>query len=348
MRHLFVPACLCLMMWSSSTGTVDIRPSDEHIAIAPIVDQTQATSDTHGSGIAPAVRGSIMPAASGNVNSTAAVPQHIDTTDIAILSPHSDDWADFEPLQLVSPPPPPPLAAKPVIPRTQEEICDTLAKAANDNNLPAHFFIRLLYQESRFKSEVVSHAGALGIAQFMPETAGDVALDNPFDPVQAISASARHLRTLVGQFGNLGLAAAAYNAGAGRIQEWLIKKTTLPKETEGYVKVVTGRPAENWKLLNAGVPDMQLPIHAPCWETANVYAWTAPPIIPLPQFSPRREAERRIAAAMERKREAERRMAALIAMKKVIRNLSIKKHRKNSVQLAARRHEARQRAAKKK
>lgn len=348
MRHLFIPACLCLVTWSSSTDTVGTRPPDEQVAIARIDDRTHVTTDTNGSGIAPAVRGSIMPAASGNVNSTATATAHVDTTDIAMLSPHSRDWANFEPLQLVSPPPPPPLAARPVIPRTQEEICDTLAKAANDNNLPAHFFIRLLYQESRFKSEVVSHAGALGIAQFMPETAGDVALDNPFDPVQAISASARHLRTLVAQFGNLGLAAAAYNAGPRRIQEWLIKKAKLPEETEGYVKVVTGRPAQNWKLLNAGVPDMQLPIHAPCWETANVYAWTAPPIIPLPQFSPRRAEERRIAAAMERKRDAERRMAALVAMKKVIMSLSVKKGRKGSVQLAARRHEARQRAAKKK
>ena len=83
--------------------------------------------------------------------------------------------------------------------------------------MPIPFFIRLLFQESGFKPDVVSRAGAQGIAQFMPETAATVGLDNPFDPMQAIAASARLLRNLVRQFGNLGLAAAAYNAGPRRI-----------------------------------------------------------------------------------------------------------------------------------
>ena len=78
----------------------------------------------------------------------------------------------------------------------------------------------------------------------MPETAADVGLDNPFDPLQAIPASARLLRNLFQQFGNLGLAAAAYNAGPKRIQDWLAKKGKLPQETQGYVKIITGRPAE--------------------------------------------------------------------------------------------------------
>ena len=92
-------------------------------------------------------------------------------------------------------------------------------RVAESNELPVPFFIRLLFQESGFKPDVVSGAGAQGIAQFMPETAATVGLDNPFDPMQAIAASARLLRNLVRQFGNLGLAAAAYNAGPRRISE---------------------------------------------------------------------------------------------------------------------------------
>src|SRR5262249_24835946 len=53
---------------------------------------------------------------------------------------------------------------KPVVYRTREEICDALIEAVRNNDLPAHFFIRLLYQESSFRPYAISSAGALGIA----------------------------------------------------------------------------------------------------------------------------------------------------------------------------------------
>ena len=138
--------------------------------------------------------------------------------------------------------------------RVWDEVCDALTKAAERNDLPVPFFIRLLFQESEFKPDMVSSAGAQGVAQFMPETAADVGLDNPFDPLQAIPASARLLRRLFHRFGNLGLAAAAYNAGPKRIEAWQTKKGTLPQETQGYVKTITGRPAEQWSVAEAGTP----------------------------------------------------------------------------------------------
>jgi hypothetical protein len=113
---------------------------------------------------------------------------------------------------------------------------------------------------------VVSSAGAQGIAQFMPETAADEGLDNPFDPLQAIPASARLLKKLFEQFGNLGLAAAAYNAGPKTNEDWLAKKGKLPEETQGYVKTVTGRPAETWRVAKAGGTALSLPPRAPCKE----------------------------------------------------------------------------------
>jgi transglycosylase-like protein with SLT domain len=171
---------------------------------------------------------------------------------------------------------------KPIVPRSRAEICDGLTDAAQSNNLPTPFFIRLLYQESGFRPGVISRAGAQGVAQFMPETAASVGLDNPFDPVQAIAASARHLRDLAQQFGNLGLAAAAYNAGPKRIQDWLAKKGKLPQETQGYVKIITGRPAENWTLAETGSPAVKLPRRAPCQEAAGLLAWDGPERIPLP------------------------------------------------------------------
>src|SRR5262249_52155255 len=127
---------------------------------------------------------------------------------------------------------PPAATAKPVVDRSRREICGTLVQSAQSNALPVPFFIRLLLHESGLRPHVASRAGAEGTAQFMPETARSVGLDNPFDPLQAIAASARLLRNLVTKFGNLGLAAAAYNAGPRRIHDWLVRKGKLPQETQ--------------------------------------------------------------------------------------------------------------------
>jgi hypothetical protein len=182
----------------------------------------------------------------------------------------------------VGEPVPLPPIRKPVVDRSREEICDTLVKAAQSNDVPAAFFIRLLFQESAFQPGLVSPAGAEGIAQFMPETAASMGLDNPFDPLPAIEASARLLRNHVQQFGNLGLAAAAYNAGPKRIQDWLAKKGKLPQETQGYVKSITGRAAEGWNAAETGSPTVKLPRQAPCQEAAGLLAWNGPEQIPLP------------------------------------------------------------------
>src|SRR5262245_65335031 len=85
----------------------------------------------------------------------------------------------------------------------------------------------------------------------MPETAADRGLDNPFDPLQAISESARLLRDLSRRFGNLGLAAAAYNAGPKRVQDWLAKRASLPRETQNYVQIITGHSPETWARSDA-------------------------------------------------------------------------------------------------
>lgn len=119
-------------------------------------------------------------------------------------------------------------------------------QAADANGIPREFLLKLLSQESGFKPTSVSRAGALGIAQFMPATAIAVGLKDPFEPISAIHASAAHLATLLKRFGNLGLAAAAYNAGPERVSAWLAGKRRLPAETRNYVRMVTGLDAESW------------------------------------------------------------------------------------------------------
>jgi hypothetical protein len=140
-------------------------------------------------------------------------------------------------------------------PLPRETVCYLIQEVAIENELPEALFARLIWQESKFKPNVVSHVGAQGIAQFMPGTAAERGLEDPFDPVQALPASASFLRDLVEQFGNFGLAAAAYNGGPGRVGRWLEGKGGLPRETRNYVIQITGRTAEHWaKNADEAVP----------------------------------------------------------------------------------------------
>ena len=138
-------------------------------------------------------------------------------------------------------------AARPLV----ETICPLMEKEAALNGLPPAFFIRLIWRESAFRPHVVSHKGAQGIAQFMPGTAKERGLEDPFDPVSAIPHSARLLADHKRQLGNLGLAAAAYNAGAERVRGWLEGRRALPAETRAYIEFVTGHPADSWKEVGS-------------------------------------------------------------------------------------------------
>jgi hypothetical protein len=163
------------------------------------------------------------------------------------LAPLSPDSAPIQPLEA-----------------SLDDLCNALLTSAQDNDLPVPFFANLLWQESRLRDDVVSPVGALGIAQFMPQTALESGLDNPFDPLQAIPASARLLRELHQQFGNLGFAAAAYNAGAHRVAEWLERRRALPLETRNYVVLVTGRSAEEWRKTPPDAAALHFVTRLPC------------------------------------------------------------------------------------
>ncbi|MCP3465828.1 transglycosylase SLT domain-containing protein [Bradyrhizobium sp. CCGUVB23] len=139
---------------------------------------------------------------------------------------------------------------------TRESICLIIEAAARDANLPLEFFARVIWQESRFQSDAVgpvtrSGERAQGIAQFMPGTASERGLLNPFNPVQALPKSAEFLNELRNQFGNLGLAAAAYNAGPRRVQEWLAGTGPMPEQTRNYVFAITGATVDAWAKAGA-------------------------------------------------------------------------------------------------
>lgn len=134
---------------------------------------------------------------------------------------------------------------------TREAMCLMIESAARANDLPLEFFARVIWQESRFQADAVgpmtrNGQRAQGIAQFMPGTANERGLLDPFNPVQALPKSAEFLSELRNQFGNLGLAAAAYNAGPRRIQDWLAGTGYMPQETRNYVSAITGSSVDDW------------------------------------------------------------------------------------------------------
>ena len=121
-----------------------------------------------------------------------------------------------------------------------------LRAAAIRWNVSAKLLAAQLYAESTFNPFAVSGAGAQGIAQFMPETARGMGLENPFDPEQAIDAQAHLMRDLLRQFGSVPLALAAYNAGPTPVRAC----GCVPPyaETRGYVARILGL------MGGAGVP----------------------------------------------------------------------------------------------
>jgi hypothetical protein len=153
--------------------------------------------------------------------------------------------------------------------QTLESICLMVEAAARASDLPLEFFARVIWQESRFQVDSVgpmTRRGqrAQGIAQFMPGTASERRLLDPFDPVQALPKSAEFLAELRVQFGNLGLAAAAYNAGPRRVQDWLAGSGSMPQETRNYVIAITGSPIEDWaKAVKGGKGSDKAPDAAP-------------------------------------------------------------------------------------
>lgn len=110
-------------------------------------------------------------------------------------------------------------------------------KAARQHNVPEELFLRLVQQESGWNPGAVSHKGALGLAQLMPQTAQLLGV-NPHDPIQNLEGGARYLSWQYRKFKSWRLALAAYNAGPEAVE----RHGGVPpyKETQNYVKVIWG------------------------------------------------------------------------------------------------------------
>ena len=173
-------------------------------------------------------------------------------------------------------------------PPTADDICRAVEEDAAENGLPVEFFARVIWQESRFNARAVSRKGAQGIAQFMPRTADWHGLADPFDPIAALSHSAAYLHELRQKFGNLGLAAAGYNAGPHRVSEWLAGKSALPGETRNYVAIITGWTADEWASpAPPQTAETTIPQGIPCTRLANLILAPKPQAQRIAAYVPR-------------------------------------------------------------
>jgi soluble lytic murein transglycosylase-like protein len=110
--------------------------------------------------------------------------------------------------------------------------------AARKHGVPEDLFLRLVRQESGWNPQALSHKGAIGLAQLMPDTARYLRVD-PHDPRQNLEGGARYLIEQYRRFGSWRLALAAYNAGP----EAVARHGDVPpyRETQGYVVAILGR-----------------------------------------------------------------------------------------------------------
>ena len=91
--------------------------------------------------------------------------------------------------------------------------------------------------ESGYRPEAISHKGAMGLMQLMPETARALSVEDPFDPYESVAAGTAYLRSLLDRFdGRIELALAGYNAGPETVQRY----GGIPpyRETRAYVERV--------------------------------------------------------------------------------------------------------------
>ena len=134
------------------------------------------------------------------------------------------DGTDLRDSRMASTEPPLPCA-------TLDEVVE---KAARENQLDSAFVHAVIRAESNGKANAISPKGAQGLMQLMPQTAVKLGVRNSFDPSENVGAGTKYLRQLLAQYHNDPIRAlAAYNAGAGRVQQY--QGVPPYRETRAYV-----------------------------------------------------------------------------------------------------------------
>jgi soluble lytic murein transglycosylase-like protein len=126
--------------------------------------------------------------------------------------------------------------------------------AAKAQKVDAKLVRAVIERESGFRPCAVSRKGAQGLMQLMPETAGELAVRDVFDPQQNIQAGTLYLKRLLEKYtGDLGRALAAFNAGPAAVDQ--VKGIPDNPETRDYVDAIL----EKLGIKRTGPPQTQMP-----------------------------------------------------------------------------------------
>ena len=120
------------------------------------------------------------------------------------------------------------------------ELDRIIYEAGEKEGIDPRFIHAVIWQESKYKVDARSHAGAQGLMQLMPATAKRFGCHDPNDPADNIAAGTKYLSWLLKRFaGNVELALAGYNAGEGSVDKY----DGVPpyNETQNYVKIISKR-----------------------------------------------------------------------------------------------------------
>jgi len=155
------------------------------------------------------------------------------------LSKTDDQYVDVETEKIVSfepdeTPLPAPVPIRQFTGPSNPDLNQIVEKAAEENQLDSDFIHALILAESQGKTTAVSPKGAQGLMQLMPDTAAQLGVKNSFDANENVAAGTKYIRELLARYNNDPVRAlAAYNAGAGRVQQY----NGVPpyRETRAYV-----------------------------------------------------------------------------------------------------------------
>lgn len=120
------------------------------------------------------------------------------------------------------------------------ELDRIILEAGEKQGVDPRFIHAVIWQESKYKVDARSHAGAQGLMQLMPATAKRFGCEHPENPEENIAAGTKYLSWLLKRFaGNVELALAGYNAGEGSVDKY----DGIPpyNETQNYVKIISKR-----------------------------------------------------------------------------------------------------------
>lgn len=162
------------------------------------------------------------------------------------------------------------------VPASEQQPIDIhIAEAARRFGIPQPWIRAVMEVESAGNPRAVSHAGAMGLMQIMPDTWAELRVayrlgNDPFDPRDNILAGTAYLRQMYDRFGSPGFL-AAYNAGPARYQNHLDSGRALPLETQNYLAILAPLIADGTDVARA----VNNPQRTQDWRDAPLFAATA-------------------------------------------------------------------------